>query len=116
VPIFRNSLPDIFVAFDYPDPSMVVGQRNRSVIPAQGLYLLNAPLVTEAAGKIAHTVVALPDDQQLERLYVLTLSRSPRGDEIAAAGSFLERAGERVDGLALLAHALIASPEFRYLK
>ena len=31
-PVFRNALPELFDAFDFADPSMVVGRRNVSTV------------------------------------------------------------------------------------
>ena len=34
-PVFRNALPELFDAFDFADPSMVVGRRNVSTVAPQ---------------------------------------------------------------------------------
>ena len=49
VPVFRNSLPEMFEVFDFADPSMVTGRRNVSTVAPQALFLMNHPFVMEQA-------------------------------------------------------------------
>lgn len=117
VPAFRNSLPDLFAVFDAPDAGSPVGQRNASVIPTQGLFLLNSAFITREAEQIG-AVAAADGEQSLDdrivTLYRRLVGRSPRPDELAFARRHLGPAAD-AQSWALLAHALLASPDFRYL-
>ena len=117
VPAFRNAPPDLFTVFDAADAGSPVGQRNASIIPTQGLYLLNSAFITREAEAIGGRFAAAGERSRSEsvvELYRLLLGRSPRPNEIEfALGHLPERADAR--DWAILAHALLASPDFRYL-
>ncbi|MEZ6108548.1 MAG: DUF1553 domain-containing protein [Pirellulaceae bacterium] len=50
LPAFRNAINDLLAAFDMADPSVVVGQRNRSTVAPQALALLHDPWVRTSRG------------------------------------------------------------------
>ena len=58
VPVFRNALPEIFEAFDFAPPTMVVGKRNISTVPTQALFLLNHPFVHDQSRAAAEEAEA----------------------------------------------------------
>ena len=116
LPVFRNALPPIFDAFDFADPSVVVGARNASTVAPQALFLLNDPLPISLAKAAAERLLAekLPsDDARLDRLYSRCLGRAPTAGERAIARKFLARAHAPTDGWAGLFHAAFAGGEFR---
>lgn len=121
VPVFRNALPELFEAFDFPDPSLVAGQRNRSTVAPQALLLLNHPFVRERAGAAARRWLARlhqDDEERLAQAFREALGRLPQDaerelarqtiQEALAESSSLERAWTE------LAHLLFASLDFRY--
>lgn len=118
-PIFRNALPEMLQAFDFPPPMMVSGRREHSLVPSQALFLLNHPFVREQAKAVAQRLLTQSDlrrdAERISWLYLLTLGReaSPREREVALAhlqsGLPIETAWTE------LAHALFASADFRYL-
>jgi hypothetical protein len=117
VPAFRNSPPDLFTVFDAPDAGSPVGQRNTSVIPTQGLYLLNSAFITREAEQIGAQAAATAEQGLADRivaLYRRLVGRSPRPDELEFARRHV---GPQDDARSwtLLAHALLATPDFRYL-
>ena len=117
VPAFRNALPEIFEAFDFADPSMVVGARNVSTVAPQALYLMNHPFVREQARAIAGRLLAekLPDDRaRLAYACELLLGRPPTAGEQSVAGAALGGA-DALTGWTDVVHALLASPDFRYV-
>jgi len=126
LPIFRNSLPDIFEAFDYPDPSMVSGRRNTSTVSPQALFFMNHPFVREQAEAASQRLLGLPladDATRLEQLYRGTLGRSPSAAEREIALTHLRDAAgngpdgsQRVAAWAVLYQSVFASPDFRYLE
>jgi hypothetical protein len=127
-PVFRNALPDLFEAFDFADPSMVVGRRNVSTVAPQALYLMNHPFVLEqsrhaARRLLAETRTGYDDRQRLDRVYRLALGRSPSDRERAIALEFLVQSEDAADGSplspedawALVFQALFATIDFRYV-
>jgi hypothetical protein len=128
VPVFRNALPDLFEAFDFADPSMVVGRRNVSTVAPQALYLMNHPFVLEqsrhaARRLLSETATRRDDQQRIERAYRLTLGRPPSAQERRIALEFLVQSEDAGDGAsagpedawALLFQALFATIDFRYV-
>jgi hypothetical protein len=118
VPAFRNALPEIFEAFDFADPSMVVGVRNVSTVAPQALFLMNHPFVREQAKRAAQRLGAekLPDDDaRVLRAYRLALGRAPTAGESAVAKKLLRDTTNATEAWTDLFHALFASADFRYV-
>jgi len=121
VPVFRNKLPEVFEAFDFPDPNLVVGRRNASTVSTQALFLLNSPFMMDQARHAARTALADPkldDAARVERAYRVTLGRLPaeRERQIAlAAVAGKTRPEERLAAWERLYQALFASSDFRYV-
>jgi hypothetical protein len=118
-PVFRNALPDLFEAFDFADPSLVVGRRNVSTVAPQALLLLNHPFVIDQARAAARRLLADPsldDAGRVTRAYRLTLGREPTGSERAIAQRFVRDADADVEeAWATLVQSLFASLDFRYV-
>ncbi|MGV2342029.1 MAG UNVERIFIED_CONTAM: DUF1553 domain-containing protein [Planctomycetaceae bacterium] len=57
VPVFRNTMLDLFEVFDAANPNSVTGRRTASTRPAQALFMLNSPFVTSNARKAAETLL-----------------------------------------------------------
>ncbi len=120
-PVFRNSLPELFEAFDFADASVSIGQRPRSTVATQSLVMLNHPWVTAratAAAKKFHTQFAADDsDLLICELFQACCGRQPSADELNHCSQFLHRkdADTEIDSLQLLIHSLFASLDFRYL-
>lgn len=53
LPVIRNHLFSLFEQFDFPDPTMPVGDRQATIVAPQMLMLMNAPWVLQSAEKIA---------------------------------------------------------------
>jgi hypothetical protein len=110
VPVFRNALPEIFEAFDFAAPTMVVGKRNTSTVPTQALFVLNHPFMRDQAKAAA---VRLKDEHDpITHAYWLALGRAPTPAERDLAQEYLANSDS---GLADLVHALFASIGFRYI-
>lgn len=121
-PVFRNSLPELFEAFDFADPSVSVGQRSRSTVATQALVLMNHPWVVARATAAAKRLEVRPDLQEptalIDEIYQQCFYRSPTQSEMAACTAFLGGEGslDRAGRLPLLIHAMFASLDFRYLE
>ncbi len=125
-PVFRNSLPELFEAFDFADSSVSVGKRSRSTVATQALVLMNHPWVidrAEAAAKRfreSHSTTnsrTKPTSELVDALYHHCFYRSPTAAELATSVAFLESSSspDDPDRLAMLIHSLFASIDFRYL-
>jgi hypothetical protein len=120
LPVFRNALPEVFEAFDFADPSMVVGARARSTVAPQALFMMNNPFPAEQAKAAAARVLAenLPtDDARLDRAYRLALGRLPTDGERGAMRRYLaNQSGSPPAAWAAVFQALFASADFRYVE
>ena len=132
LPVVRNDLPSLFQLFDFGDSLTVNGRRSATNVAPQALFMMNSPLVLEAARCTAASVLAgrdIPDEARvLERLYIRILGRPPRPDEIepslalvraalseSTASESADEASARVRAWAVLGHALFCSTSFQYL-
>ena len=118
LPVFRNSLPEIFEAFDFADASVTTGRRNVSTVAPQALFLMNNPFVHEQARHAAKRLLAekhADDGARIDRAWRLALGRGPREGEAALAARHLGSVKQAEAAWASIFHALFASPEFRYV-
>jgi hypothetical protein len=118
LPVFRNSLPEIFEVFDFADASVTTGRRNVSTVAPQALYLMNNPFVHEQARHAAKRLLAekhADDGERVVRAWRLALGRSPSEGEAALALRHLGSVKQGDSAWASVFHALFASPEFRYV-
>jgi hypothetical protein len=120
LPVFRNSLPEVFEAFDFADPSTVTGRRNTSTVSPQALFMMNNPFVVDQSKHAATRLLTekhADDAARITRAYRLTLGREPSAGERAVAAKFLADATRKpADAWAALFHALFASADFRYVE
>jgi len=123
-PVLRNSLPELFEAFDFADPSLVVGKRSDSTVAPQALFMMNHPWVMEQSQSAAQKLLAakLADDRErVARAYRLVLGRPPTDGEVTLALKFLpaessaSEAAKRAEAWGRFYQALFASVDFRYL-
>ena len=119
LPIVRDQLPEILSLFDFPDPSLITGERAVTTIPAQSLYLMNNSFVIKQAETTAEKLLATTgsDVEKIQRAYLTFFSRPATVKEVTAAQSFLEQYGKRQSQRgtwSALTQALFASAEFAH--
>ncbi|HBN74939.1 MAG TPA: hypothetical protein DD473_03775 [Planctomycetaceae bacterium] len=121
-PVFRNSLPEIFEAFDFANPSMVSGRRNVSTVAPQALFLMNHPFVREQANQTAKRLLAESFDDEETRIdhaYMQTIARHPTKNEREISRDFIEsttQLSSSQEAWTQFVQSLFSSLEFRYLK
>ena len=124
----RNYPQQLLIAFDQPKPVLTVGERNVTNVPAQSLALLNDKFVAVQSGLLADRVRSLPaSEDRVRALWSIAFSRSVSESELTRAIEFL-KSQATVLGIAgdgwqndprvwnELAHALINTKEFLYLR
>ncbi len=133
LPIVRDQVPESLSLFDFPDPSLVNGQRESTNVPSQSLYLMNNPQAIATADAFAQRLsrieVKKPGDR-IAAAFLLAYGRPPTADESTAMQAFFmhfteqamkgastDEARKQAQGKALSAfcQSLFASAEFRYL-
>ena len=135
-PVFRNSLPELFEAFDFADTSVSIGERPRSTVATQGLVLMNHPWVVARAKKAAKRILTegrgqesesedqalseLDDAERIRLLYLRCFGREPGLEESNLLLGFLQSGGTDTQELekrwAQAIHSMFASLDFRYLE
>ncbi|WP_237607591.1 PSD1 and planctomycete cytochrome C domain-containing protein [Roseimaritima sediminicola] len=130
ISVRRNFLSPFMLTFDTPVPFSSMGRRNVSNVPAQALILLNDPLVAELAqGWAERALQTVPGDgpeatsDRVRWMYQSGFGRQPSDRELEIATAFLQQqaeasggAGERVQSWATLAHVLVNTKEFIFLR
>jgi len=118
--IVRDGLPEVLTLFDFPDPSLIIGERAATTVPAQSLYLMNNPFVIRQAEALAERLWANDNEQEADRLtraFLLCFSRPPTEKELSSSRKFLDEYGRKQSRRAswtALCQALFASAEFSY--
>ena len=121
LPVARQALPEVLKAFDFAEPSIIVGRREITTVPTQALFLLNSKFVTTQAGAMAERVLQAGDERAcIDLAFQLAFARKSTAEEQARTIAFLAECN--TDGKAAqlqawttFCQALLASAEFRYL-
>jgi cytochrome c553 len=95
--IDRNNVSEVLYQFDFPNPDASTGKRYETIVPQQALFMMNSPLVVEAARALVHRddFLALTNDtRRVMLLYELIVQRLPSDMEIGLALSFLRETPE----------------------
>ena len=99
VRIIRNNLDPFLTVFDQPVPATAKGRRDETNVPSQSLTLMNSSFVATLADRLAKRIqsdAALTDQQaQIERLFQLTLNRTPTVTELDRAKAFINATGDQ---------------------
>ena len=130
LPLIRDQIPEFLSVFDFPDASLVNGDRDTTNVASQSLFLMNNAQVQALADAFAQRVAKFEGDSQ-ERLsyaYQLAFGREPTPQEKQAIANFWTRfpqevaknkkiPKDKIQGVARSAfcQGLLASAEFRYL-
>jgi hypothetical protein len=121
VPVFRNTLPEIFEVFDFADPNIQRGKRTTSTISSQALLLMNHPLVIEQTRRAAEKMLSSGSSStssRIEHAYLQMLGRRPTAEEEQITAEFLDNASDGEEGKkrwAMLYQSLLQSVDFRFV-
>ena len=127
LPVARNNLPRALDAFDFADPSMVVGTREVSNTASQALFMLNNPFVLELSDAFARKVLRSTKDNQgrIEQSFQMAFGRAPTKEELQVSLRYIKKAKESqvnakpdealFQALSQFCQALFGAAEFRIL-
>jgi mono/diheme cytochrome c family protein len=91
--IDRQNLPAFFRTFDFANPDYHVPKRNQTTTPQQALWMMNHPFARTQADALAAKVAGLTSPEaKVKALYVATLGRVPKPDEVSLALAYLREA------------------------
>ena len=94
LPVIRNSVYGLFQAFDFGDGTTVNAHRASTTVAPQALFLLNSPLVRDAAGTFAQSLlkdVPHSDFDRIRQAYYRALGRPATHEEVIRSMAFLYR-------------------------
>ncbi|MCA9176037.1 MAG: DUF1553 domain-containing protein, partial [Planctomycetales bacterium] len=122
LPIVRGAVPELLQVFDFPDPSIIYGQREVTTVPTQSLFMMNNGFVIEQSRQFAERILSeVPEDnaQRVELAYRLALAREAKPAEVAAATEFIRLAEQSMESKqqawSSFCQTLFACSEFRYV-
>ena len=118
LPVFRNTLPQVFATFDFADPNIQGGKRTASTIAPQALLLMNQPFVINQMRLAADRLLAdetIEPEERVDYCYLQVLGREPSPRERMLAERFLGPTPTKQD-FSLFYQTLIQSLDFRYAK
>ena len=119
LPVIRNHVYDFFQLFDFPDPTIVQGQRKESSTNQQALYLMNSPFSQSTASKIVSLTFGEDKSNWIKEIYSLILGRLPSVKDEFSAKKFLHDFPDPQSDLhAAIAftQSILCSNEFLYLR
>lgn len=118
LPVIRGVLPEALELFDFAPPDRPVAERTQSVVPAQGLFLLNNPRVSELADACANRSLqeAGAGGERIAWIFRTVLGRSPRAEEVERVRAFTGADGGGGERWADVCQMLFASAEHRLLR
>jgi hypothetical protein len=118
-------LPEILALFDLANPNLVVSQREVTTVPAQALFLMNSPFVTQQATYFARRVLEpkdLDDNARIDLAYAMAFGRPATDLEKQQARAYLAEAlaavgaTDQLPAWASFCQTLYATAEFRYVQ
>lgn len=83
--IDRQNPAELLTQFDFPSPDVPSGKRYETLVPQQALFLMNSPMVIEAARKLVDRPVFAElksDAERVTALYIAIYQRMPTRQEI----------------------------------
>ena len=124
LPIVRNLVPGMLRAFDFAEPSMLVGRRDVTTVPRQALFMMNNPFILKQSQLMAQRIIKkeTAGDARIVLAFELTYGRQPSPTELVSSRGFvdalrteLKDKATQTSGWSQLCQALFASAEFQCL-
>jgi hypothetical protein len=91
----RQSLPEVFRSFNFPQPDQSVERRPNTTVPQQALFGLNSPFVMEQARALAarpEVSGAATPEAKVAALHRILFARKATAEEILAGQEFVREA------------------------
>jgi hypothetical protein len=120
LPVIRNHLFTMLEQFDFPDPTMPVGDRQSTTAAPQSLLLMNADWILDGASQLTRLsgqAASLPEDR-LDWLMLHTLGRKATDKERQLGLEFVAQTHASPEEIRweMLAHNLLICNEFFFVR
>lgn len=91
LPLIRSALYDVFQAFDFADPSVLVAKRDATTVAPQALFMLNSQLTADASAALADAALRAEGDDRakIQAIFTKLYARAAEPAEIERARHFL---------------------------
>ncbi len=91
LPVVRSALNDYLTAFDFGDPSEMSGQRDRTTVAPQSLFLMNSKLVAAQSKNLATSLLesSADDSGRVAEAFDRFYSRPPAEAEVESSLAFI---------------------------
>ena len=124
LPVIRSNAYRFFTAFDFPNSTTSVGQRDITTVPTQALLMMNDPFLMDQARRFAALVLeATSGPAIVDEIYSRLFNRRPIRSEENAALEFVRAFSEtsdandsEQDAWGAFCHTLMLSSEFVYVE
>lgn len=117
----RQSLPEMYRAFDFASPDQSVERRPKTTVPQQALFAMNSAFVIEQAKGLAARSIGVNDvapERRILAMFHIVYGRDPTSMELEAVQKFLQDAALTAGSLTpweQLAQVLLQSNELTYV-
>lgn len=92
----REKIPGALKNFDFPSPQVTCEARINTVVPQQGLFMMNSKMVTDCSKVISSSLKDKNgDEEKIKALFRKTLSRLPSDEELKKALNFVTNQGKK---------------------
>ena len=86
----RQNIPNVIMTFDFANADTSTARRVTTTVPQQALFLMNSGFITETAKALAERTTGDSVNKRIEKLYTLTLGRSPSAQELGLGNAFVK--------------------------
>ncbi|HUE74628.1 MAG TPA: DUF1553 domain-containing protein, partial [Pirellulaceae bacterium] len=94
VPVVRSALYEVFQAFDFADPSVLVAKRDATTVAPQALFMLNSQVTADASRLLAAELLArgdLDDAGRVRELYERSYGRPASDADVQRGIEFVAK-------------------------
>jgi hypothetical protein len=113
----RLDFPSLLTTFDVPNPASTTPQRNLTTVAPQALFLMNGPMLQEAARLIeAMKEIQQPTtlQEKTQAVYRILFQRLPNEHEVQLAEKYLGQVPDKERWIDLI-HGLMMTNEFAFV-
>jgi len=100
LPVIRSAVYDVFLAFDFSDPSVSNGDRATTTVAPQALFAMNSGIMLKQSQKMAGALMRFGEASDAERVriaYEHSFGRLPDDQELHQALAFVKRAAAALE-------------------
>jgi hypothetical protein len=125
LPVIRGQVNELLAAFDFADPDLLVGRRERTTVPSQALVMLNHPWIRDKSAATATDILAdsATVTERIRDAFVRLYCRLPNDEEVQLMSEFIASFDDpsispavlEREAFTELVNAMIGSSEFRLL-